>query len=173
MKRAIYPLYASADENTVKPILQALRDRNANVRDPRSKAGQGDALLLFLSKNMVADGPEADAFFRLNAGRELVIPVNLDGCTPPEDLNNALMARHSLDGTKYGPQELAERIAKAAAGEKKSRLPLVLSLLGVAALLLVGGLIAWNRAGKPDLRDLFVQATPTPTPTPTPARGAK
>ena len=94
MKRAIYPLYASADENTVKPILQALRDRNANVRDPRSKAGQGDALLLFLSKNMVADGPEADAFFRLNAGRELVIPVNLDGCTPPEDLNNALMARH-------------------------------------------------------------------------------
>ena len=62
MKRAIYPLYASADENTVKPILQALRDRNANVRDPRSKAGQGDALLLFLSKNVVADGPEADAF---------------------------------------------------------------------------------------------------------------
>ena len=168
MKRAIYPLYVPADESKVKPILQALRERNVKVRDPKAAAGKKDALLLFLSKDLSADGPAADQFIRLNAGRELVIPVNLDGCTPPEVLQSALMARHGLDGTKYGPQELAERIAKAAAGEKRSRLPLVLSLLGVAALLLVGGLIAWNLMGKPDLKTVFAQATDTPAPTPEP-----
>ena len=169
MKRAIYPLYAPNDESSVRPILDELQKRGFTVRSGQAKAGKDDALLLFLSEAISAEGPEADAFFRLNSGRELVIPVNLDGCTPPKDLQNVLMARHALDGRKYGTAELTELIAKAAAGEKKNRLPLILSLLGVAALLVVGGLIAWNRAGTPDLRDLFVQATPTPTPTPTPS----
>ena len=111
MKRAIYPLYAPADESRVKPILDALKKKGVAVRaaDPR----KGDALMLFLSENVAADSPEADAFFRLNAGRALVIPVNLDGSTPPEELQRALMARHGLDGQKYGPEELADRIATA------------------------------------------------------------
>ncbi|MBR2604948.1 MAG: hypothetical protein IKE11_04565 [Clostridia bacterium] len=167
MKRAIYPLYAPNDESRVRPILNDLQKRGFTVRNGQAKVGKDDALVLFLSENISAEGPEADAFFRLNSGRELVIPVNLDGCTPPKDLQNLLMARHALDGRKYGTAELTELIAKAAGGEKKNRLPLILSLLGMAALLIVGGLIAWNRAGKPDLRDLFVQATITPTPTPT------
>ena len=96
MKRAIYPLYAPADESRVKPILDALKKKGVTVRgaDPR----KGDALMLFLSESLAADSPEADAFFRLNAGRALVIPVNLDGSTPPEELQRALMARHGLDG---------------------------------------------------------------------------
>ena len=107
MKRAIYPLYAPADEGRVKPILDALQQKGVTVR---TKApGRGDALVLFLSENLPAEGPETDAFFRLNAGRELVIPVNLDGSTPPEELQSALMARHALDGRKYGTAELAER----------------------------------------------------------------
>ena len=167
MKRAIYPLYAPNDESRVRPILDDLQKRGFTVRNGQAKAGKDDALVLFLSENISAEGPEADAFFRLNSGRELVIPVNLDGCTPPKDLQNLLMARHALDGRKYGTAELTELIAKAAGGEKKNRLPLVLSLLGVAALLVVGGLIAWNRMGRPDLLSVFAQATPTPTPTPT------
>ena len=73
MKRAIYPLYAPADESRVKPILDALKKKGVTVRaaDPR----KGDALMLFLSENVAADSPEADAFFRLNAGRALVIPA--------------------------------------------------------------------------------------------------
>ncbi|MBQ7754595.1 MAG: hypothetical protein IJR78_02555, partial [Clostridia bacterium] len=139
MKRAIYPLYAPADEGRVKPILDALQQKGVTVR---TKApGKGDALVLFLSENLPAEGPETDAFFRLNAGRELVIPVNLDGSTPPEELQSALMARHALDGRKYGTAELADLIAKAVAGEKKSRLPLALALVAAAALLAVGGLI--------------------------------
>ena len=51
MKRAIYPLYAPADEGKVQPILTALKAKGVAVRDPRTKAGKGDALLLFLSGN--------------------------------------------------------------------------------------------------------------------------
>ena len=82
MKRAVYPLYAPADESRVKPILDALEAKGVTVRiaDPR----KGDALVLFLSENVISQGPEADDFFRLNAGRELVIPVTLDRSTPPE-----------------------------------------------------------------------------------------
>ena len=167
MKRAIYPLYAPNDESRVRPILDDLQKRGFTVRNGQAKAGKDDALVLFLSENISAEGPEADAFFRLNSGRELVIPVNLDGCTPPKDLQNLLMARHALDGRKYGTAELTELIAKAVGGEKKNRLPLILSLLGMAALLIVGGLIVWNRMGRPDLLSVFAQATPTPTPTPT------
>ena len=58
MKRAIYPLYAPADESRVKPILDALEAKGVTVRtaDPR----KGDALMLFLSENLSADSPEAD-----------------------------------------------------------------------------------------------------------------
>ena len=166
MKRVIYPLYAAADEGRVKPILDALKEKGVTVQ--KANPGKRDALVLFLSENLGGEGPEESAFFRLSAGRELVIPVNLDGCTPPEELQSALMARHALDGAKYGPEELAERIAKAVGGSGGSKLPLVLSLLGVLALLVVGGLIAWNRMGKPDLRTVFAQATATPEPTATP-----
>ena len=163
MKRAIYPLYAPADESRVKPILDALKKKGVAVRaaDPR----KGDALMLFLSESLAADGPEADAFFRLNAGRALVIPVNLDGCTPPEELQRALMARHGLDGQKYGPEELADRIATAAMGDRRNRLPLILSLAAVA-LLLVGGIVLFQKrqAPPPPLPPTPIPATPTPEP---------
>ena len=166
MKRAIYPLYAPTDESRVRPILDALKRKGCPVRDRLEKAGKDDALLLFLSRNVSAEGPEADDFFRLNAGRALVIPVNLDGSTPPEALQSALMARHGLDGAKYGVEELAERVAQAVQGEKKSKLPLVLSLIAAAALLTVGGVILWKNW--PKAEPVVVEATAIPTATPTP-----
>ena len=167
MKRAIYPLYAAADESRVRPILEALRKEGATIRDRKSDPGKRDALLLFLSKNVAADGPEADAFFRLSAGRALVIPVNLDGSTPPETLQNALMARHTLDGAKYRPEELAERIVRPVMGEGRNRLPLVLSLAAAAILLLAGGIALWKNRPQPEPEPV-VEASPAPTPTQAP-----
>ena len=125
MKRAIYPLYAPADEGKVRPILAALKEKDVTVS---ASPGKKDALVLFLSREVKADGPVADQFVRLSAGRELVIPVNLDGSAVPEELQSTLMARHGLDGRKYGTAALADLIAKAVAGEQKSRLPLILTL---------------------------------------------
>ena len=134
MKRAIQPLYSPADEAKVKPILDVLKTKGVSLRDGKAAPGKKDVLLLFLSEHVTMDSPVADAFIRWNAGRELVIPVNLDGSPAPEVLQAALMARHGLDGRKYGTAELADLIAKAAKGPEKKRLPLVLTLLGVAAL---------------------------------------
>lgn len=169
MKRAIYPLYAPADEGKVKPILAALREKGAVIQSPEAKCGKADALLLFLSKNVGAEGPEADAFFRLSAGREQVIPVDLDGSTPPEALQNALMARHTLDGTKYGPEELAERIARAVKDERKSRLPLILSAAAAVILLAAVAVILLmpryeGPPPDPDLVSPPAEAGPLPTP---------
>ena len=164
MKRAIYPLYAAADEARVKPILDALAAKGVSVQ--KTSPGKEDALVLFLSKNFDGEGPLADTFIRLNAGRELVIPVNLDGSTPPEELESALMARHALDGQKYSAAELANLIERAVRG--KSRLPLVLAVLAAVAVLVVGGLILWKQMGEPDLKIALGLASPTPTVTPIP-----
>ena len=168
MKRAVYPLYAPADESRVRPILDALEQKGVTVRSGQAGPGKGDALVLFLSKNVSAEGPEAEAFFRLNADRALVIPVDLDGSAPPEELQSALMARHSLDSTKYTAGELADRIARAVKGDEKSRLPLILSVAAAVILLAVGGVVLWkNRPASPP--DIQVDAgTPTPRPTATP-----
>ncbi len=165
MKHAIYPLYAPADEGRVRPILDALKAKGVTVRT--GAPGREDALLLFLSQNVQAEGPEADAFFRLSPGRALVIPVNLDGSAPPEELQNALLARHGLDGAKYSAPELAERIARSVQGGGGGRLPLILSLVAAAALLLVGGLIWWRQKPPEEPAAPVVEATVEPTPTPT------
>lgn len=170
MKRTIYPLYAPADEGKVRPILEALQNKGAALRHPGAKARREDALVLFLSENLAADGPEVDAFFRLNAGRALVIPVALDGSAPPEALQNALMARHALDGAKYAPEELADRIARAAAEGKRVRLPLILAAAAAMILLIVGSLIVLkNRKTGPGTVDLEPTPTPVPTAAPTAA----
>ena len=167
MKRAVYPLYAPADESRVKPILDALEAKGVTVRtaDPR----KGDALVLFLSEAVKADSPAVDEFFRLNAGRELVIPVNLDGSTPPEELQNALMARHAIFAQRYAPAELAELIRKAL--PEKRPLPLILALLGAAAFLAVGAILLFRQRQTPPPPAppaTEVPATPAPTATAAP-----
>ena len=69
MKRTIYPLYASADEGKVKPILETLRKKGLEVQDSKAAPGKGDVLVLFLSANIGADSPVADDFIRLSAAR--------------------------------------------------------------------------------------------------------
>ena len=160
MKRAIYPLYAPADEGRALPILEALREKGVTVRGPQAKAGKGDALLLFLSGNVGAEGPLADAFFRLNVGRELVIPVDLDGCMPSPELQSALMARHTLDGAKYSVPELADRIARAIEVRQKNRLPLILSVAAAAILLLAGGVILWRNLTKAPATEATATSAP-------------
>ena len=164
MKRVIYPLFSAQDESKVSAILGALKKKGVTVRGQADSPARDDALLLFLSKDLKADGPAAEAFFRLNEGRELIIPVNLDGCTPPEDLQDALMARHTISAEKYSEAELAGLIEKALQGGKGSRLPLILSAAAAVILLAVGGLFLWRNQPAP-----VAEATPEPTAEPTPA----
>jgi len=162
MKRVIYPLFAPADESKVLPILDALQKKGVSVRSRKAAAAKRDVLLLFLSQALTADSPEADEFFRLNAGRELVIPVNLDGSAPPEELQNALMARHAIFAQRYATEELSLRIKEAVPETKP--LPLILSLAAALLLLAVGIFLFWQRpAPPPPPPATEVPATPVPT----------
>ena len=143
MKRAVYPLYAPADESRVKPILDALEAKGVTVRkdDPR----KGDALVLFLSEAVKADSPVVDQFFRLQ---------------------NALMARHAIFAQRYAPAELAELIRKAL--PEKRPLPLILALLGAAAFLAVGAILLFRQRQTPPppappATEIPATATPAPT----------
>ena len=162
MKRVIYPLFAPADESKVLPILDALQKKGVSVRSRKAVAAKRDVLLLFLSQALTADSPEADEFFRLNAGRELVIPVNLDGSAPPEELQHALMARHAIFAQRYATEELSLRIKEAVPETKP--LPLILSLAAALLLLAVGIFLFWQRpAPPPPPPATEVPATPVPT----------
>ncbi len=161
MKRTIFPLYAPVDADAVEPILDALKAQGCSLRDAGGSARPGDALLVFLSRNVTAQSPEADAFFRLQRGRKLIVPVALDGSAPPLEIMNALMARHTLDGQKYGCEELAERIARAVEVERKNRLPLILSLAAAVILMAAGGIVLWRSLSSRSA-DAFVNASSVP-----------
>ncbi len=169
MKRAIYPLFAAADESRAKPILKAMQKEGVTIRDLDADPGPKDALVLFLSRELTGDDRALESFFRLNAGRKLVIPVYLDEAAPPEDVQNALKARHAIFAQRYSTDELSSRIAKAL--EKENRLPLILSLTAAAALLAVCGVILWKSLPKkadPGAVDaLAPTAAPALTPAPT------
>ena len=162
MKRVIYPLFAPADESKVLPILDALQKKGVSVRSRKAAAAKRDVLLLFLSQALTADSPEADEFFRLNAGRELVIPVNLDGSAPPEELQHALMARHAIFAQRYATEELSLRIKEAVPETKP--LPLILSLAAALLLLAVGIFLFWQRPAPPPPPPA-TEVPPTPAPT--------
>ena len=99
MKRAIYPLYAPADESRVKPILQTLREKGVALR--REKPRKDDALVLFLSKKLSADSPVVDEFFRLNGDRALVeFQGDYDGLTRPGQAEKT-RGRMKFSGLQY------------------------------------------------------------------------
>ena len=169
MKRTIYPLYAPTDADAVQPILDALSEKGCSLRNPKGSPRKEDALLLFLSESVSAKGPLAEAFFRLNAGRELVIPVDLDGSTPPLELQSALMARHTLDGQKYGSDELADRIARAVEVGRKNRLSLILSVAAATILMAAGGIVLWKNLSARTVSSVAEDtAVPTAPATPPP-----
>ena len=129
MKQTIYPLYTPADAEAVRPILDALRKKGVTVREA-DEPKRGDAVLLFLSENLKEDSPAAEQFFAVQAKTATLIPVALDGSTPPELIKNALLARHTIAAERYSAEELADRIASAV--RKKSRLPWIIGIAAAA-----------------------------------------
>ena len=111
-KRILYPLYAQTDEQNIRPILEALKEKGFSIGAEKAPK-QGGAVLFFLSENLTEASPEVDAFLHLDAQKLDVIPVNLDGSTPPQLIESALMARNTIFAERYTTQELCDRIADA------------------------------------------------------------
>ncbi|MBR4906261.1 MAG: hypothetical protein IKZ44_05335 [Clostridia bacterium] len=164
MKQTICPLYAPADAEAVRPVLDALRKKGVPVRKT-DKPKRGDAVLLFLSENLKEDSPAAAQFFAIQSKTASLIPVALDESTPPELIKNALLARNTIAAERYSADELAERIASAVA--KKNRLPWIIGIAGAAVLIAAAVLLIVNAIkAKPAVTQTEPQETPAPTAVP-------
>jgi hypothetical protein len=168
-KRTLYPLFAAADEQAVRPILDALKEKGFAVDQENSPKKNG-AVLFFLSKNLTDASPEIDRFLQLDAQKSEVIPVNLDGSTPPKLIENAIMARHTIFAERYTTKELVDRIADAL------KQPVAIAsktwkwIVAAAAvvLLAVVGIVLWRVLANGCAQEVDVETTPAPTAVPTP-----
>ena len=112
--------------------------------------------------------PEVDAFLHLDAQKLDVIPVNLDGSTPPQLIESALMARNTIFAERYTTQELCDRIADAfqrpaaiASGIRKW-----IVAAAAVVLLAVIGIVLWRVLARKGAKETGAEATPAPTEAP-------
>ncbi|MBR0081136.1 MAG: hypothetical protein IJP98_00195 [Clostridia bacterium] len=168
-QRNVYSLYHAQDEATVLPILAALRRAGLSVRDRAKAPKKGDAVLLFLSASVTAEAQETDAFLQLDGRGFETVPVNLDGCRPPQEIANALIAQHTILAERYGADELADKIKTAL--KKPNPLPWILIAAGAVVLLTLGGILL-ARTLKP-AASIASEPEPTPIPTAAPADPAE
>ena len=167
-RRTLYPLFPAADEPIVRPLLDALKGKGFAV-DPEHSPKKNDAVLFFLSKNLEETSPEVDRFLQLDAQNCDVIPVNLDGSTPPALIENALMARNSIFADRYTAEELVDRIAGALKKPVAIASKLRKWIIAAAAVVLaaVVGIVLWRVLGSRKAEETAVETTPAPTAAPT------
>ena len=144
-RRTLYPLFPAADEPIVRPILDALKGKGFAV-DREHPPKKNGAVLFFLSKNLEEASPEVDRFLQLDAQNCDVIPVNLDGSTPPALIENALMARNTIFADRYTAEELVDRIAGALKAPVAIASKLRKWIIAAAAVVLaaVVGIVIWR-----------------------------
>ncbi len=166
-KRTLYPLFAAQDEPTVRPILDALKKKGFAVGKAHEPK-KNDAVLFFLSKNLEETSPEIDAFLRFDAQKLDVIPVDLDGSTPPALIGNAIMARHSIAAGRYTTEELCDRISDAAKkpGAVSPKTWKRIAAAGAIVLLAVIGVAVWRILAGGNAKETAAGASPFPTEAP-------
>lgn len=166
-KRTLYPLFAAADEQAVRPILDALKGKGFAV-DPEHTPNKNDVVLFFLSAHIEEDAPEIDEFLDLDAQKLDVIPINLDGSTPPALIENAIMARNTIFADRYTEEELVARITDALKKPDAIASKLRKGIVAAAAVVLLAviGIMLWRVLGAKGAKEAEAEATPAPTATP-------
>ena len=163
-KTTLIPLYAEADEPRVRPVLDALRQKRFSVSDDAQNPKTDGIVLFFLSENIGNDAAAIDRFLALDARKAEIIPVNLDGSTPPAPIGNAIMARNTIFAERYSVEELAGRIAdaaaKPAAAVSKTRNWIIAA--AAAAVLALIGIVLWRVIPKGS-EPAAAEATPATT----------
>lgn len=166
-KHTLYPLFAAEDEHAIRPILEALKEKGFSIGEAHAPKKNG-TVLFFQSKHVTEESPITDAFLRLDAQKLDVIPVNLDGSTPPTLIENAIMARNAIFAERYTLPELVDRIA----GSLKQPVAIASKLrkwiIAAAAvvLLIVVGIVLRRALANKSNEEVDVEATPAPTAAP-------
>ena len=138
-------MFTEPDRALFAPVLDALRAKGLRVSEAADSPGADDVVLVALSEQFYADGEAMDRLLGLlGAGAENVLPLQMDDAPMPDVIKNALYARNIIPAAQRDAGLVAERIL-AAMPQKKSRMPLILSIAGVL-LLAVVGLLIWRGA---------------------------
>ncbi len=163
-KRTIYPLFVAEDEQKIQPILDALQEKGFSICRTKTPKPD-DVVLFFLSAHLSETSSVVDEFLRCDAKKMDIIPINLDGSTPPALIENAILARNMISASRYSSAELMERIADAL---KKPGivLPLIWRWIIVAAVVIlfaVVGIVLFRRCGGANKPEPAAEATSAPT----------
>ena len=145
MSRQIKILFTEADKEALQPVLEALRAKGLRVSEAAGELRKDDTVLAALSGAFYADEKAAEKLLNLiGAGAENVLPLQMDSAPMPDTLKNAIYSRNIIPGAERSAEQIAEHVL-AALPQKKSSMPKVLLLAGVA-LLAVLGLLIWRAA---------------------------
>ena len=168
-KRTLCPLYAEADAASVKPVLEALKEKGFAIAPEGKAPGKNGVVLFFLSNHITEASQQVDDLLRYDAQKPDVIPINLDGAAPPKLIENTILARNTIFSERYSTHELAERIADAL--KKPSRvldkLRVWIVVAAAVALLAVIGIVLFRIFGCGGKEDPGAGGTPAPTAAPT------
>ncbi len=166
-KKKLFPLYASADQAKVQPILDTLKAKGFPIAEAGEAPNKSGVMLLFLSERLKDEPAILDTFFANDAKGAEAIPVNLDGSNPPELLKNALYSRNTIFAERYSVDELTERIATAKPFETAKK-PLPIILIAAAAALVIAGAIFLITKLLPAKETVAAEPEVTPAPTAVP-----
>lgn len=145
MSKTVKVLFTEKDREALQPVLEALRAKGLWVSEAAGELRKDDTVLAALSEAFYADQAAEERLLGLiGSGAENVMPLQMDAAPMPEGLKNAIYSRNIIPGTARSPEQIAERVV-AALPQKKSSLPKVLLIAGIALIAIVG-LLIWRAA---------------------------
>ena len=145
MSKTVKVLFTEKDREALQPVLEALRAKGLRVSEAAGELRKDDTVLAALSEAFYADQAAEERLLGLiGSGAENVMPLQMDAAPMPEGLKNAIYSRNIIPGTARSPEQIAERVV-AALPQKKSSLPKVLLIAGIALIAIVG-LLIWRAA---------------------------
>ena len=150
-RKTIRTLYAAADAEAARGVLDALRARGFRLTESKGP------VLLFLSAAFAADEAAQERFFAAESAGAAVIPVDLDGAAQPELVRGVLIARNAIQARGRSGEEIAERVASAEAFADKGGSKKLGRVLIAAALILALGAGVWIWQGSAEKRAAAVE----------------
>lgn len=154
-------LYAAADQDVILPILEALDAKGLNLsyrlnaRVPKNGIKRACAVIVFLSAHLIEDGRLEDSLLYAKSMRVPLVCVNLDHTLLNDSINRLLYASNVIFADRYEtPELLVERILTAESLKNPTltkaqidaaKLATLLLLAGALAIVVVAGLIIWQR----------------------------
>ena len=152
-------LCTEQDREAMQPIFEQLRAKGVRVAEKKGLNKKG-LVLAVLSESFFADEEKSKALLdMISTGVADILPLKIDGSDIPDAIMNNIYSRNIIMAEGREAPLIAERIISGMP-VKKSRLPLILSIAGIALLAVIGLVIVRSLQNRQPVID-----EPLPEPT--------